>query len=99
MNKVQVGDIAICGEGSLGLVTNVAEDNICYGIHLTDVISKIGSPWQSQQPTVVSNFNKTLMTCLFGLLMRNNKKPGSLSPEENQRIQRAMKKLKDFIDD
>lgn len=97
MNKVQVGDIAICGEGSLGLVTKVEEDNICYGIHLTDATSKIGSPWQSQQPILVSNFNKTLMTCLFGLLMRENKKPGSLSPEENKRIQSAAEKLKDLI--
>jgi hypothetical protein len=51
MKIITKGTIAICGKGSLGLITQDEKVGDAYiGIHLTDKISKIGAPWQSKNP-------------------------------------------------
>lgn len=58
--EIKKGTIAICGSGCLGLITEdeprvVTYENgnkgIAYvGIHLTDNVAPIGSPWSSKDP-------------------------------------------------
>jgi len=57
------GSLAICGAGTLGLITSDSQKEVTYpggnkgtawtGIHLTDKIAPIGSPWSSRSPVVV----------------------------------------------
>lgn len=56
------GAIAICSLGSIGLITSDEPQEVTYadgnkavawtGIHLTDKIAPIGSPWSSREPRV-----------------------------------------------
>lgn len=55
--------IARCSQGALGLITSDAQQLLIYkdgttgwgytGIHLTDVIAPVGSPWSSRSPRMV----------------------------------------------
>jgi hypothetical protein len=57
------GAFAFCGKGTLGLITSDTPIGVVYsdgktgtayvGIHLTDKIAPIGSPWSSRDPEVV----------------------------------------------
>lgn len=57
------GKLAVCGLGTLGLITYDEPQRIQYkdktnglayvGIHLTDAIAPIGSPWSSRHPRVI----------------------------------------------
>jgi hypothetical protein len=63
--KITKGTLAFCSLGTLGLITEDKPKNIIYpdgnkakayiGIHLTDKMSKIGSPWSSRKPKVVAH--------------------------------------------
>lgn len=56
------GAIAICGKGSIGIITEDEPKEVIYpdgnkamawvGFHLTDKIAPIGSPWSSRNPKV-----------------------------------------------
>ena len=58
------GDLALCGHGTLGLVTSTGRKPVSYpdgqeaeawcGVHLTCVKSDIGSPWSSRSPCVLA---------------------------------------------
>lgn len=58
------GALAICGIGTLGLITSTEPQAVTYpdgskgiawtGIHLTEKITAIGSPWSSRNPRVVA---------------------------------------------
>ena len=59
------GSLAICGIGTLGLITKDGPRKITYpdgnsgmayvGIHLTDKVAPVGSPWSSRTPVVISH--------------------------------------------
>jgi hypothetical protein len=61
--KPEKGSIAICGIGTLGLITEDSPLEIEYpdgnkgvayvGIHLTDKVCPIGSRWSSKNPLVI----------------------------------------------
>lgn len=61
--EIKNGTLAICSLGTLGLITCDAPQEITYqngnkgtawtGIHLTNKIAPIGSPWSSRNPKVV----------------------------------------------
>jgi hypothetical protein len=63
--KPKTGSLAICGAGTLGLITEDCPREITYpdgnkglayvGIHLTDKIAPIGSPWSSRHPKIVGH--------------------------------------------
>ena len=65
MDKPRKGSLAICGIDCLGLITMDEPKTVVYddgnsgsayvGIHLTDKISEIGSPWSSRNPIVVGH--------------------------------------------
>lgn len=101
MDKAEIGTIAICSNGSLGLITDI-NDGLCKGIHLTNAISKIGAPWQSSSPIIVASMSKMLMASVVGLLIQRNKNihlPNTQSPEEEHKIKSAIAKLKELTDD
>ena len=57
------GKLALCSQGSLGLITENEPREVTYpdgskgiafvGIHMTDKIAPIGSPWSSRNPAIV----------------------------------------------
>ena len=61
--KPRKGSIALCGIDCLGLITQDKKQVITYkdgnkgtayvGIHLTDKVAPIGSPWSSRTPRVI----------------------------------------------
>jgi hypothetical protein len=61
--KPRKGSLAICGLGCLGLVTEDKPKEVKYpdgnkgmayvGIHLTDKLAPVGSPWSSRNPRVL----------------------------------------------
>jgi hypothetical protein len=61
------GMLAVCSLGSLGLITDSLKKEITYpdgtkgeawvGVHVTDKVAEIGSPWSSRNPTVVCRFD------------------------------------------
>jgi hypothetical protein len=63
------GKLALCRAGSLGLITNNEKQEVTYadgdkamayvGIHLTDKIAPIGSPWSSRAPIIVGEVTET----------------------------------------
>ena len=65
MQKILVGTLAICGLGSLGMIVSEEPQEVTYadgnsgtayiGIHLTDRIAPIGSPWSSRSPRIVGH--------------------------------------------
>lgn len=60
--KPQKGSLAFCSKHSLGLITQDAMKEVTYadgstamtyvGVHLTDKIAPMGSPWSSRTPHV-----------------------------------------------
>lgn len=65
--EIRKGTLALCGLGCLGLITEDQPKEITYGdgnkgvayvgIHLTDKITKVGSPWSSRKPKVVGHID------------------------------------------
>ena len=61
MMKIK-GSLAVCSLGCLGLITEDEKKEVTYpdgtkgmayvGIHLTDKIAPIGSPWSSRNPRI-----------------------------------------------
>ena len=59
------GDIAICGIGTLGLITENGLKPLIYsngnrgmaylGVHLTDRVAPVGSQWSSRTPIIVGH--------------------------------------------
>ena len=57
--------IAICGAGALGLILHEKKQKVTYpngstgeayvGIHLTNEIAPIGSPWSSRKPLIIGH--------------------------------------------
>jgi len=57
------GAIAICSLGAIGLVTSDKPETVTYndgntgeawlGVHLTDKVASVGSPWSSRTPKVI----------------------------------------------
>jgi hypothetical protein len=64
---VKKGDIAVCGLGCLGLITNDSMQEIIYkdgnrgmayiGIHLTNKIVPMGAEWSSRNPVIVGHID------------------------------------------
>lgn len=54
LNKCDVGDIATCKRGQVGLITKITPDGIYKGIHLSK--QKFGKSWQSKVPELITNF-------------------------------------------
>lgn len=62
-SEIRKGTIAICSLGCIGLITKDEPQEVKYsdgnkgvayvGIHLTDKVSPIGSPWSSRSPKVL----------------------------------------------
>ena len=80
------GSLALCSLGSLGLITKREPQLIEYkdgnkgiafvGIHLTDKISKIGEPWSSRKPKVITHIDNveeilTMYHMLSTMMSRN----------------------------
>lgn len=63
--KPRKGSLAFCGLNCLGLITSDRKKKVRYddgkfgyawtGIHLTDKIAEIGSPWSSRTPRVIGH--------------------------------------------
>jgi len=61
--KPERGSLAICSLGCLGLITADEPQEITYpdgnkgvayvGIHLSDKVAPVGSPWSSRNPRVI----------------------------------------------
>jgi hypothetical protein len=68
MEKITVGTLAICGWGCLGMITNEEPQEVIYsngskgmayvGVHLTNKVAPIGSPWSSRHPQVVGHIDQ-----------------------------------------
>jgi len=66
--KPHKGDLALCSLGALGLITADEPQEVSYsdgnkdlayvGIHLTDKIAPIGSPWSSRSPRIAGNLSQ-----------------------------------------
>jgi hypothetical protein len=64
VTTIKKGTLALCSRGALGLITHDEPQRVTYpdgskgfayiGIHLTDKISPIGSPWSSRTPRPVA---------------------------------------------
>ena len=64
MKKPREGAIAICSLGALGLIISSEPQKVTYpdgtegmawtGIHLTNTMAKIGSPWSSRKPKILA---------------------------------------------
>ena len=64
------GKVAVCSRGALGLITEGRKKKIKYpdgttgsayvGIHLTDDIAPIGSPWCSRYPDILGDLKKLI---------------------------------------
>lgn len=63
--QIKKGDIALCGIGTIGLITDDEPKEITFndgntvktyvGIHLTNKVCKIGDRWTSRNPVVIGN--------------------------------------------
>lgn len=59
----RAGDLALCGLGSLGIITFSDKQAVTYadghqtmawiGLHMTDVVAEKGSEWSSRNPIIV----------------------------------------------
>jgi hypothetical protein len=68
LTDLKRGAIALCSKGALGMITADAPELITYpdksqdwswtGVHLTDKIAPIGSPWSARKPKVVGNISE-----------------------------------------
>jgi len=68
MEKIRKGDIAFCSLGTAGLITEAEPREVTYpdqttgiayvGIHLTDKIAPIGSPWSARRPIVMGHIDQ-----------------------------------------
>lgn len=64
-SKITKGTIALCGIGTIGLITEDQPKEINYpdgntglayvGIHLTDKVTEIGAPWSSRKPIILGH--------------------------------------------
>jgi len=71
MSLPKKGDIGVCSAGALGLITQDGKQPVLYGdgnkdiayvgIHLTDKIAPIGSPWSSRNPIVIGHISADLI--------------------------------------
>lgn len=92
------GKVALCGKGTIGLITEAEPKKIVYGagprcaefmpgthsslcdcetgvayvgVHLTDAIAPMGSPWSSRNPIIVGelqvNFDPTILLLISAL--------------------------------
>ena len=62
------GSIAKCGKGTIGMITCDAPQEVTYadgnkgmawvGVHLTEKIGPIGSPWSSRNPEVIGHIEE-----------------------------------------
>jgi len=69
--EIKKGTIAICGIGAIGLITEDEPREVTYrdgnkqvayvGIHLTDKVAPIGSPWSSKHPTPIIGINELVI--------------------------------------
>lgn len=69
--KPRKGSLAFCGLNALGLITEDEPKEVSYpdgnkgyayvGIHLTDKIAPIGSPWTSRHPKTVGHIDDILV--------------------------------------
>lgn len=67
---IERGTLALCGLGTLGLITSDSPEMIKYpdgnegmawlGIHLTDAIAPVGSPWSSRDPVEIIHVSDLL---------------------------------------
>ncbi len=74
------GTIAVCSLGCLGLITESRPKEVEYvdgnkgfawvGIHLTDKVSPVGSPWSSRTPFVVGHTDELAANFFLGGLPR-----------------------------
>jgi hypothetical protein len=65
---MRAGDVAICGLGTVGLITQDGLQEVTYrdntkgeayvGIHLTNKIAPIGSPWSSRTPVALGHIDQ-----------------------------------------
>lgn len=77
MQQPKAGAFALCSKGSLGLITSKQPEKVSYadktvgfawtGIHLTDRIAPLGSPWSSRSPIILAylsdvEFNKEVVS-------------------------------------
>ena len=70
MSLIRRGDIAVCRRGAIGLITEASPQWVKYpdgnegytfvGVHLTNKMAPIGSPWSSRNPRIVSHIAKLL---------------------------------------
>ncbi len=77
--KLKKGTIALCSLGCFGLITEDSPRPVVYkdgnsaiayvGVHLTDKIAPVGSPWRSRTPVVVGDMEPLLV-----LMLENSKK-------------------------
>ena len=73
---MQRGTLALCSRNSLGLITEPEPKEVTYpdgtkgtayvGIHLTDKIAPIGSPWSSRNPRVLGTLQEVLERAFHG---------------------------------
>lgn len=76
------GRLAVCSKGSLGLITNNepqavrypdgCEDIAYVGVHLTDKIAPMGSPWSSRMPRIVAHLHELRSDRLTFMLIPEN---------------------------
>lgn len=69
---IRKGSLALCGLGTLGLITSEGPHLVKYpnggegmawiGIHLTDAIAPVGSPWSSRNPIEVGHVDGYVAT-------------------------------------
>lgn len=77
--KPKKGSIALCSLGCFGLITEDKPREVTYhdgstaiayvGVHLTDKIIPMGSPWSSRTPVVVGEMEPLLL-----IMLENSKK-------------------------
>ena len=70
-DKPRRGSLALCGLGCLGIITHDKPKKVTYkdgnegvaytGIHVTDQVTKPGSPWSSRNPKVIGRVSDVLV--------------------------------------
>lgn len=83
----EIGDLALCGANTLGLITENEKQEVTYsegtkgiawvGIHLTNKLAKIGSPWSSKKPIIVGHITELTKNMLQELELANTSDPSS----------------------
>jgi len=76
------GSLALCGLGCLGVITQDEPKKVKYkdgnegvayvGIHVTNKIAKVGSPWSSRNPKVICGVSDILVVLKILLKIPNN---------------------------